>query len=375
MTDFFYKKFEDKHRGARELIKERLQVYLPFILPLKDSNSSATALDLGCGRGEWLELMGEQGFVAKGIDIDDGLLLDCRELGLDVLKAEAIEHLQSTPTESVDVITAFHVVEHIQFDELRKLVEESFRVLTPAGILILETPNPENITVGSSSFYLDPTHNRPIPSDLLYFLSEYYGFKKIKKCRLNGSDKFIGGGITNILDVLGGVSPDYSIVSQKDAPDNAGKLGLTNQAFNTNYGLSLNVLAGSFEDRTVDQNLRIQHLEEEVKRIMRVMYPFIWFAGQLKLVRQEGVLARATSLCKKTLRTGKSVLEKYIITNPKIKLWLVRALEKLGLYDFLRTKLRSQKTHFPISINQLNKSACAIYRELNDVISTKGNNN
>ncbi|MGE9641913.1 class I SAM-dependent methyltransferase, partial [Escherichia coli] len=76
------------------------------------------------------------------------------------------------------------MVEHIGFANVQLLIEESFRVLKPGGLLILETPNPENIVVASSSFYLDPTHTQPIPNQLLAFLTEYTGFNRTKILRL-----------------------------------------------------------------------------------------------------------------------------------------------------------------------------------------------
>lgn len=162
MSSDFYRAFEDKFRGAREVIKARLKVYLPFIKPLKDIYPDASAVDLGCGRGEWLELLAENGFSAQGVDLDDGMLAACRELGLRVQTGEAVAFLKSLPDQSQAVISGFHLAEHIPFDDLQALVEESLRVLRPAGVLILETPNPENIVVGTSSFYLDPTHRKSV---------------------------------------------------------------------------------------------------------------------------------------------------------------------------------------------------------------------
>ena len=80
----FYKAFEDQHRGSRELIKSRLEVYLPFIKKVQEALPNTAALDLGCGRGEWLELLKDHQFTASGIDQDDGMLSACRSRGLNV---------------------------------------------------------------------------------------------------------------------------------------------------------------------------------------------------------------------------------------------------------------------------------------------------
>lgn len=163
MSSDFYRTFEEKFRGPRELVKSRLRVYLPFLRPLRGSFSTALAVDLGCGRGEWLELLYEQGFEAEGVDLDDGMLAACRDLGLKVQTGDALGYLTALPDDSQAIVSGFHLVEHIPFQVLLQLVAEALRVLKPGGLLILETPNPENIIVGATNFYIDPTHHRPIP--------------------------------------------------------------------------------------------------------------------------------------------------------------------------------------------------------------------
>jgi O-antigen chain-terminating methyltransferase len=170
MTNDFYRAFEDRHRGTRELIKSRLQVYVPFVEPLRSIYEDCKAVDLGCGRGEWLEILRENGFDAMGVDLDDGMLAACEDLGLPAERGEAIAHLRTIPDESLTVVSGFHIAEHIAFADLQILVQEALRVLRPAGLLILETPNPENIVVGTAGFYIDPTHQRPLPPLLLSFL-------------------------------------------------------------------------------------------------------------------------------------------------------------------------------------------------------------
>ena len=147
--DPFYRAFEERYRGSRELIKSRLEVYLPFVEPLKTLYEGSEILDLGCGRGEWLELMQQNGFRAKGVDLNEGMLLACRELNLDVCQADALDYLRGLAVDTLSVVSAFQVVEHISFEALRELVDEAHRVLKPGGLLILETPNSENLVVGT----------------------------------------------------------------------------------------------------------------------------------------------------------------------------------------------------------------------------------
>ncbi|SUX81812.1 Probable S-adenosylmethionine-dependent methyltransferase MSMEG_2350 [Citrobacter youngae] len=245
MKDSFYSSFEGMHRGDREDIKNRLRVYLPFIKPFSVTSRDPVLLDLGCGRGEWLELVTAVGFTAKGADLDEGMLSYCTDLGLDVVQDDAISFLKQFQDNSVDVVSSFHVVEHIGFDNVKLLIHESLRVLKPGGILILETPNPENIVVASSSFYLDPTHIQPIPNQLLSFLTEYIGFARTKVLRLQENKILYSKENIELIDVIAGVSPDYSVVAQKKSDDSV--MAYFDEAFNLEYGLSFNALANKFD--------------------------------------------------------------------------------------------------------------------------------
>ncbi|WP_409273371.1 class I SAM-dependent methyltransferase [Pseudomonas sp. KCJK9111] len=241
----FYRAFEDEHRGSHDTIKQRLQVYLPFITPLLKLYPECRAVDVGCGRGEWLETLIENGFDATGVDLDEGMLEACQARSLPAEKAEAVAYLQSLPSESLTVLSGFHIVEHIPFEALKALVSEANRVLKPGGLLILETPNAENLIVGTQNFYLDPTHERPIPHMLLEFLVKFCGFQRSKLMRLQESPRLVDSPSPTLMEVLGGASPDYAIVAQK-APDYV-DLSAFDAVFETNYGLSLADLAQRYE--------------------------------------------------------------------------------------------------------------------------------
>ncbi len=256
----FYRAFEDSFRGDRSVIKRRLTVYLPFIEPLKDMYQRCEAVDLGCGRGEWLELMSEAGFDARGVDIDEGMLAACRELGLNASKLDALSYLKALPDNSVAVVSGFHIAEHLQFAYLRETIREGLRVLVPSGILILETPNPENIVVGSNNFYFDPSHERPIPSQLLSFLTGYTGFYRSKIVRLQEPKKPGKTESINLHDVLEGVSPDYAVIAQKeDAPE---KLISFNEIFDKDFGISLGAMTAGFEDRLQSYEAFFRQVEQ-----------------------------------------------------------------------------------------------------------------
>jgi O-antigen chain-terminating methyltransferase len=247
MSGDFYRAFEDRYRGSRAMIGERLQVYLPFVAPLADAGAETrpAALDLGCGRGEWLELLGKHGFAARGVDLDDGMLAACRERGLEVETADAIGSLRALPDNSMAVVSAFHLVEHLPFDAVQALVEQSLRVLQPGGLLIMETPNPENPMVGACRFYLDPSHERPIPPNLLSFMTEHAGFARQKVLPLQ-EDPQLHTAPVHLINVLDGASPDYGVVAQKAA--GAGVLEQFDLPFGRAFGIGITELAQRFEE-------------------------------------------------------------------------------------------------------------------------------
>ena len=188
--DAFYVEFEDRFRGSREDIKKRVEVYLPYLENLPFKKEEMKIIDVGCGRGEWIELLAENGYDAQGIDLNRIMVAKSQELGLDVMEADVIEHLKSLADKSLHVITGFHIIEHLPFEVLMKMYEESFRVLKPGGMVIFETPNPENILVGACSFYMDPTHINPLVPDSMQFIIKYKGFENIEIKRLHKYSDF-----------------------------------------------------------------------------------------------------------------------------------------------------------------------------------------
>lgn len=202
LLDTFFVALEDRFRGSYKEILDRLKVYLPFIEKAQIGTSDSPILDVGCGRGEWLELLRESGYVARGIDINNSMLEYCESRGLQVSKADLMKYLQSLPNDCLGAITGFHIIEHLSFETLLNLFTEALRVLKPSGLLILETPNPENVLVGSHTFYLDPTHKNPIPSLMLEFLANYSGFTQVQALKLNPSSEKIQSSESQLSDCL-----------------------------------------------------------------------------------------------------------------------------------------------------------------------------
>jgi O-antigen chain-terminating methyltransferase len=175
-----YMSFEDAFRGSREEITERLGRYLAELRNAGISPDTHTVIDIGCGRGEWLRLLAENGFQARGCDSNPIMVDQCVAMGLTVANADAIEYLDSLPENSVGAVSAFHVIEHLPLPAMIGLIDSSLRVLSPGGLLILETPNPLNMLVSSHNFHLDPTHLKPLPMQLMQFMVEARGFCNVR---------------------------------------------------------------------------------------------------------------------------------------------------------------------------------------------------
>ena len=186
--DAFYASFDEQFRGTREEIKERMKVYLPLIKQQGIGSGEMPILDVGCGRGEWLELLKEQKLRGVGVDSNRVLVGQCVARGLEVVEEDLISHLTRLNDASLGAVTGFHVVEHLPIDTLIQFLNQTVRVLKPGGAVIFETPNPQNVLVGSCNFYFDPTHRNPLPNQVMRFLLESRGFVRVKVLELNPSD-------------------------------------------------------------------------------------------------------------------------------------------------------------------------------------------
>jgi 2-polyprenyl-3-methyl-5-hydroxy-6-metoxy-1,4-benzoquinol methylase len=186
--DAFYASFDEQFRGRREDIKQRLRIYLPKINQNNIGTESMPILDVGSGRGEWLELLKDEGLQARGVDSNRILVEWCQNRNLDVAGEDLIEYLHRLPDASLGAVTGFHIIEHLPIETLVEFLNQAVRVLKPGGAVIFETPNPQNVLVGSCNFYFDPTHRNPLPSAVTRFLVESRGFNRVEVMNLNPSD-------------------------------------------------------------------------------------------------------------------------------------------------------------------------------------------
>ena len=172
-----YPAFEDHFRGSEEEIARRQSVYLPVV---EQVVMSGGVVDVGPGRGEWLTLLRDHGIAAYGVESHPLFVDACRDKGLTVIQGDAIAHLWELPPATLDMVTSFHVVEHLDTEELLELIAAAHHALRPGGCLLLETPNPTNLVMGACDFYADPTHRAPLPPHLLEYLVAVQGFGAIE---------------------------------------------------------------------------------------------------------------------------------------------------------------------------------------------------
>jgi 2-polyprenyl-3-methyl-5-hydroxy-6-metoxy-1,4-benzoquinol methylase len=174
--DNFYKKFEDRFRGGEAVIKERVTEHIPLFEGLPASLRKKEIVDIGCGRGEFISVLTDAGFKAMGVDMNGEMVERAKKLGLRASVGDAQSYLGKQKTSSLAAITGFHIVEHIPFEALMEIFSECYRTVSRGGFVLFETPNPRSLMVGANTFYLDPSHQRPVPSELLAFMLEYAGF-------------------------------------------------------------------------------------------------------------------------------------------------------------------------------------------------------
>ncbi|NEQ22980.1 MAG: class I SAM-dependent methyltransferase, partial [Microcoleus sp. SIO2G3] len=190
----------------------------PLLKEAKIGTPESPILDIGCGRGEWLELLNETGYTAKGLDINRVMVDSCKARGFEVVEGEAISYLQNLPDVCLGAVTGFHVIEHLSFPVLKQFLGEVVRVLKPGGLVIFETPNPKNLVVGACNFYSDPTHQNPLFPDTIQFLVESQGLSDVQLLYLHpveGSpfDKEDAG--LQLLHTWFFCSRDYAVVGYK----------------------------------------------------------------------------------------------------------------------------------------------------------------
>ena len=173
LHSYKYVGFEDQFRGTQDDIRQRMADYLPVFAGRSD------VLDVGCGRGEFLELLREHGVSSLGIDVNRSMIDVCQAKGLNAAEADALAYLRSQPDASLGGLIATQVVEHLEPRYLTALLEVAFGKLRPGSPIVLETINPACWFAFFSSYIRDITHVRPLHPDTLKYLMVATGFQDV----------------------------------------------------------------------------------------------------------------------------------------------------------------------------------------------------
>lgn len=194
-----YLAFEDAFRLSEEIVRERQRPYLALL------QGRQPVLDVGCGRGEFLELLRDAEVPASGVDLDAGMVARSRTKGLDVQQADAVAYLERVPDESLGVVFAAQVVEHLAYDHLLAFLRLSSQKLTPGGLLIAETVNPHS-PGALKNFWFDMTHQHPVFPEVLLTLCRSIGFAPAYVFHPGGS-----GDVDRDRERMG----DYALIAER----------------------------------------------------------------------------------------------------------------------------------------------------------------
>ena len=214
--DALYVELEDRFRGSRDDVKNLQTFYLSSVQSAP--NEDRPVVDLGCGRGEWLELLREAGVKAIGVDTNRVMIDLCGERGVEVIEQDALSYLRGLPDDSLRGVTGFHIIEHLPPETLMLLLDQIMRTLRTGGFAAFETPNPDNLFVSGNYFYFDPSHHHPLPSKLVKLFLESSGFQDVAVTPLHpcAEGRFVeSDDVSKRLNDLFYGPMDYAIVGWK----------------------------------------------------------------------------------------------------------------------------------------------------------------
>jgi O-antigen chain-terminating methyltransferase len=208
---FDYGRFAERFRGSEDYVKSGQKFYVPYFAGRRE------VLDIGCGRGEFLDLMRAAGVPARGIDLSEESVDHCRQKGLQAEVADLFTYLDGLADASLEGIFSAQVVEHLPANRLPEMIRLAAQKLARGGVIAIETPNPQCLAIFATHFYLDPTHVRPIPHALLSFYMEEYGIGHIEVHMLSPAIESMAALVSLPDDFrnafFGGL--DYAIIGRK----------------------------------------------------------------------------------------------------------------------------------------------------------------
>ena len=349
MTSDYYLQFENKFRGNRKTIIKRFSMYDSLIELCIRDNREVSLLDIGCGRGEWLEKWKEGIPNSKGIEKDLNMCNLCKSFGLDVINGKAVDILSSLESNSISIITIFHMIEHIENEKIMILFSKCNELLNKHGVLLIETPSIDNLLVSSKTFYVDPTHINHINPDGLIFNLDKIGFGCSKNFYINGGP-LKNDCASKITRVFNGVAQDLLTIAVKSSIVST-RLYHDNTQWMHNLGLAPTTLEAAieFDLENIKFRQRIKNIDDKI----------ITIEDQLHKENKIEI-----ELLKKEISHLKSQLKFVLIILRSLKLFikpfmnLIRYIKKF-LFDLLQNILN--KVAMYISIRKIINSTIFLY--------------
>ncbi len=326
MHDDFYRTIQARFEGSADVQRQRLLGYLPFVYPLLHIYPQAPVLDLNDGASPWLQLLGEVEFKATSLNVHAPALLT---------------QLAKQPDQSQAIVSAFHLIEYLPFDDVRQVVQESLRILKPGGLLILEAPNPENIVLGAGGYYAIPNRQPPVMPELLEFVPQYYGYARTKLVRRLDRLQLGGEAPVQLLNVLNAVSPAYAVIAQKSM-DGMSQAPVI-PAFAHDYGLKLETLTERFDQQiqqikadaaATELKLETAIKELEDSLLWKLSRPIRWADNQGKRLADEGVGERISAFKEKFTRMIVQRVLRLFAAKPALQRFCHKVSNKLGLTHY-----------------------------------------
>ena len=376
MKNNFYFEFENEFRGKRENIIEKLSIYDHLLKTLSRNSNRSKILDLGCGRGEWLEKCREYDLDCLGIDSDEEMTQYCIDKGFNIIQADVFEQLPLIKNNSYSLISCFHIIEHLSNEKLFKFLSEILRILRDDGILLMETPSIDNLIVSSKTFYLDPTHINHINPDRIIFTLNNMGFYSSKYFYINSGPLFNADHM-KITRILNGVGQDIMFVAFKvklgshkfssDLQlwiDNLPKSLSTLQAA-SQYDLSFDNKIEQLYDQILDLKNLVNSNQDQIEELKNISKKRFTYKISKKL---KSALFHIRTLIKKLFFILIDLLYKFIKllkvhNNTFLKhliyymlIFLIKSLKKLGfeyLSNFIESKFEVTKI-FKVKSKKIN---------------------
>ncbi len=261
-----YLDFENRFRGNYDSVCNQFSSYDELINLIIKDVKDPKFIDIGCGRGEWLDRWTNKVSNCIGIECNSSMVELCRSRGLNVLEGDAIRSLKEFKNSSISVITIFHMIEHLEHENLIEILEECDRILRPDGILILETPSIDNILVSTNTFYIDHTHITHINTEALIFLLENMCFSSVKCFPIHGGP-LENASHSKMTRILNGVAQDMMIIALKDQSI-AQILFKKNQEWLKSFDIGLTTMQAAIEFDLRNEKF-IQEFENEKKLALK----------------------------------------------------------------------------------------------------------